>query len=84
VIRDGTLSDVADEVLFEADIPVGPAESVSINEIDELAVADEMDIEALIDDWERRAAERRREQNASMVDQVISEHRAETSRGERS
>jgi predicted RNase H-like nuclease (RuvC/YqgF family) len=84
VIRDGTLSDVADEVLFEADIPVGPAESVSINEIDELAVADETDIEALIDDWERRAAERRREQNASMVDQVISEHRAETSRGERS
>ena len=80
VIREGTLSEVADRVLFEAEIPVGPAESVSIREIDELAVADETDIEALIDDWERRAAERRRAENASMVDQLISEHRAETSR----
>ena len=77
VIRNGSLSDVADEVLFEAEVPVGPAESVTIQEIDELAVVDESAIETLIEEFHERAAERRREQNASMVDQLISEHRAE-------
>jgi len=77
VIRNGSLSDVADEVLFEAEVPVGPAESVTIQEIDELAVVDESAIETLIEESHERAAERRREQNASMVDQLISEHRAE-------
>jgi len=78
VLRDGGLSDVADELLFEAEIPVGPAEDVSIQEIDELAVVDESEIEAVIDDWEQRAAERERKQKASMVDELISEHRADT------
>jgi len=78
VLREGGLSDVADEVLFEAEIPVGPAEDVSIQEIDELAVVDDSEIEAVIDDWEERAAEREREQKASMVDELISEHRADT------
>ncbi len=77
VIRNGSLSDVADDVLFEAEVPVGPAESVTIQEIDELAVVDESAIETLIEEFHERAAERRREQNASMVDQLISEHRAE-------
>ena len=35
------------------------------------------EFEALIDDWERRAEERRRAENAEMVDRLISEHRAE-------
>ena len=77
VIRNGSLSDVADDVLFETEVPVGPAESVTIQEIDELAVVDESAIETLIEEFHERAAERRREQNASMVDQLISEHRAE-------
>jgi len=78
VLRGGGLSDAADEVLFEAGIPVGPAEDVSIQEIDELAVVDDAAIETVIDDWEERAEAREREQKASMVDELISEHRADT------
>ena len=77
VIRSGGLSDVADRILFDNEIPVGPAEDVTIQEIDELAVAREREIEALIDDWEARAEDRRRERKAEMVDEIISEHRAE-------
>jgi predicted RNase H-like nuclease (RuvC/YqgF family) len=74
----GDLSDVADRILFEHEIPVAPADDVAIQEVDELAVASEADVEAAIEDWERRAEARRKEQKASMVDQIISEHRAET------
>ncbi len=74
----GNLSGMADQILFEHDIPVAPADDVAIQEVDELAVASEADVEAAIDDWERRAEERRKERKASMVDQIISEHRAET------
>ena len=81
VIRGGGLSDAADEVLFEAGIPVGAAGDVSIQEIDELAVVDDDEIEAMIDDWEARAESREREAKASMVDELISEHRAETKGG---
>ena len=77
VLRSGGLSDAADEVLFEAEIPVGSAEDVSIQEIDELAVVDNEEIERVIEEWESRAAEREREAKASMVDELISEHRAE-------
>jgi len=78
VLRDGGgLSDVADRILFDHDIPVGPAEDVAMQEVDELAVARESDVEAVIEDWERRAADRERERKAEMVDQLISEHRAE-------
>ena len=77
----GNLSEVADRILFEHDIPVSPADDVAIQEVDELAVASEADVEAAIEDWERRAEERQKERKASMVDQIISEHRAET-RGE--
>lgn len=76
ILKHGGLSDSADEILFEAGVPVGSAEEVTIQEIDELAVARESEVEAVIDEWHDRAEERRREQNASMVDQVISEHRA--------
>jgi predicted RNase H-like nuclease (RuvC/YqgF family) len=77
VLREGGISDVASEVLFEADIPVWPAEDVTIREVDELAVARESEVVAAIEAWEDRAAEREREQTAELVDQVISEHRAE-------
>ena len=76
VLRSGGLSDAADAVLFDHGIPVGPAEDVKIQEVDELAVARESDVEAVIDDWEERAADRERQQTAAMVDEIISEHRA--------
>lgn len=81
VLRSGNLSEVADEVLFEAEIPVAPADGVTIQEIDELAVAKESEVESAIADWESRAEERQKEQQKEMVDQIISEHRAENRRG---
>ncbi|WP_394740905.1 DUF460 domain-containing protein [Natronococcus roseus] len=76
VLKEGGLSDVADEILFEAEIPVGPADDVAMQEVDELAVAREEDVEAVIDDWHGHAEERTRDRKAEMVDQLISEHRA--------
>jgi predicted RNase H-like nuclease (RuvC/YqgF family) len=76
VLRDGGLSDMADTILFEHDVPVAPAEMVTVQEVDELAVARESEVEEAIADWEERAAEREREQRAEMVDELISEHRA--------
>jgi len=77
VLRNGQLSEMADRVLFEHDVPVAPAELVTVQEVDELAVAREADVEDAIADWERRAAERERKRNAEMVDKLISEHRAD-------
>ncbi|RDI71718.1 DUF460 domain-containing protein [Halopelagius longus] len=74
----GGLSSEADEVLFEHEIPVGPADDVRLQEVDELAVAREADVAEVIEDWEDRAEERRKEQKEAMMDQIISEHRAET------
>ncbi|GAB7019204.1 DUF460 domain-containing protein [Halostagnicola bangensis] len=76
ILKDGGLSEAADRILFDADLPVGPAGDVAMQEVDELAVAREEDVEAVIDDWHERARDRRRDQKASMVDQLISEHRA--------
>jgi predicted RNase H-like nuclease (RuvC/YqgF family) len=77
VLRSGGLSDAADEVLFDRGIPVGPAGDVTIREVDELAVASESDVEAVVEDWRDRKAEREREQTETMVDSIISEHRAD-------
>jgi predicted RNase H-like nuclease (RuvC/YqgF family) len=77
VLRSGGLSDVAREVLFDREIPVGPADDVTIREVDELALANEPDVEAVVEDWRERKAERDREQKESMVDSIISEHRAD-------
>jgi hypothetical protein len=77
VLRNGGLSDVADRLLFERDVPVAPAEAVTVQEVDELAVARESEVEAAVDDWRERARERERERRAEMVDRLISEHRAE-------
>ena len=84
VIKDGTLSDQAREVLFEAEVPFGPADEVTVQEIDELAVAKESDVAAVVDDWEDRAANREQAETASMVDELISEHRAERRKEQRS
>jgi predicted RNase H-like nuclease (RuvC/YqgF family) len=77
VLKDGGLSDAADEVLFQHDVPVGPADDVAMQEVDELAVARESDVEAVISDWEERAEQRRKERKGEMVDKLISEHRAD-------
>ncbi|MEF8812611.1 MAG: DUF460 domain-containing protein [Halovenus sp.] len=77
VLRNGQLSDMADSVLFDRGIPVAPADLVTVQEVDELAVAREDDIEEAIADWEGRAEAREREQRAEMVDKLISEHRAD-------
>ncbi|GAB6879262.1 DUF460 domain-containing protein [Halorubrum gandharaense] len=78
VIRDGNLSQVADQVLFDHDIPVVPADDVPVREVDELAVAGEGDLEAAIEAWEERAADRRKAEQAEQLDRIISEHRAGT------
>jgi predicted RNase H-like nuclease (RuvC/YqgF family) len=80
VLKKGGLSEVAREILFDHDIPTAPAAEVTIEELDDLAVARENEVEAAIEGWRERAEERRREQNESMVDELISEHRAD--RGE--
>ena len=77
VLRSGGLSDAADEVLFDHEIPVGPADDVTVREVDELAVAREREVAAVVADWRERKAERERERKESMVDSIISEHRAD-------
>ncbi len=77
VLRTGQLSDMADAVLFENDIPVAPAELVTVQEVDELAVAREREVEDAIEDWHERARERKRQQRTELVDRLISEHRAD-------
>ncbi len=76
VIRDGNLADVADQVLFDHDVPVVPADAVPVREVDELAVADEAELEAALDDWERRAERRQKAEKQEHLDRIISEHRA--------
>jgi predicted RNase H-like nuclease (RuvC/YqgF family) len=77
VLREGNLSDAADAVLFDREVPVAPADAVELTEIDDLAVAPADDVAAAVEDWRDRAAERRREEQAEMVDRLISEHRAD-------
>jgi predicted RNase H-like nuclease (RuvC/YqgF family) len=72
----GAISDAADDLLFEHDVPIGPADDVTIQEVDELAVARESEVEQVIEDWEQRAREREKQRNEQMVDRLISEHRA--------
>jgi len=76
VIRDGNLSDVADQVLFDHGVPVVPADAVPVREVDELAVASEEAVAAALDDWERRAERRRKSEKQEHLDRIISEHRA--------
>ena len=76
VIRDGNLSEVADQVLFDHDVPVVPVDAVPVREVDELAVAEEAAIADAIDDWKQRAERRRKAEKAEHLDQIISEHRA--------
>ncbi len=76
VLKDGGLSEIADRILFDHDVPVGPADDVAMQEVDELAVAREDDVEGVIDGWHERARERKKRRKTAMVDRLISEHRA--------
>jgi predicted RNase H-like nuclease (RuvC/YqgF family) len=82
VLTEGGLSDATVEVFFERAVPHGPAADVTIQEVDDLAVARESEVDAVRDDWADRHAERKRERNAELVDKVISEHRAERGSGD--
>ncbi len=77
VLREGNLSDAADEVLFDHEVPVAPADAVEVNEIDDLGVASEAAVETAIADWRSRAEDRQHRERAEMVDRLISEHRAD-------
>jgi predicted RNase H-like nuclease (RuvC/YqgF family) len=77
VLREGNLSEAADAVLFDREVPVAPADAVEVTEIDDLGVAREADVERAVGDWRDRAAERRRAERAELVDRLISEHRAD-------
>jgi hypothetical protein len=81
VLRSGNLSEAADEVLFDHGVPVAPAGDVTIQEVDELAVARESEVAAAVDDWHDRAEQRRKQEKARMVDEIISEHRADSRGG---
>ncbi|WP_210409009.1 DUF460 domain-containing protein [Halorhabdus rudnickae] len=76
VLRTGGLTDVSDEVLFEEGVPVAPADSVTVQEVDELAVAREREVEAAIEEWREYRREREKARTEEMVDKLISEHRA--------
>jgi predicted RNase H-like nuclease (RuvC/YqgF family) len=81
VLRNGGLSDASDEVLFEERVPVADAEKVTVQEVDELAVARENEVEDAIEQWNDWVGDRKEERNKELVDQIISEHRA-SDRGE--
>lgn len=82
VLKNGGLSDVADEILFDNDVPVGPVDGVGLRMMDEFAIVREDDVEDVIADWEERAEERRRKRNAEMVDDLINEYRWRRQSGE--
>jgi predicted RNase H-like nuclease (RuvC/YqgF family) len=77
VLRAGNLSEAADEVLFDREVPVAPADAVDVTEVDDLGVAREAEVAAAVADWRDRAAERRQAERAELVDRLISEHRAD-------
>ncbi|GAA0295024.1 DUF460 domain-containing protein [Halarchaeum salinum] len=77
VLLDGETSDIAEEMLYEADVAFGGASDVSIREIDELAIAREDAVAAVEADYAERAKRRAQEETESMVDSIISEHRTD-------
>ena len=84
VLKRGGLSEQAKEVLHAESVPYGPAGEVTVREIDELAVADESEIETVLEGWRERAAEREQAETESMVEELISEHRADRQSEQRS
>jgi predicted RNase H-like nuclease (RuvC/YqgF family) len=78
VLLDGAgLSDVAEAILYEREVPFGPADAVETREVDELAVAREADVESVLEDWRERVRRYRHAENQQLVDRLISEHRAQ-------
>jgi predicted RNase H-like nuclease (RuvC/YqgF family) len=71
------LSGVAEAVLFDREVPFSPADAVETREVDDLAVASEADVVAVVEEWRDRAQRHRRAENEALVDRLISEHRAE-------
>ncbi len=80
LVGNGGLSDAADTVLFEHDVPVADADTVPTRRVDDLALARESDVEDAVEGWRERARERRRRRDQEMVDDLISEYRYERRR----
>ncbi|GGL45949.1 DUF460 domain-containing protein [Halocalculus aciditolerans] len=78
VLLDGRTSDIAEDVLYDRDVPFGPADDVSIREIDELAIADDSAVSAVEADYRERYEERERQEREQRLDSIISEHRADS------
>jgi len=81
VLKNGSMSDEADEILFDAGVPVGEADEVEMRRIDEFGIVRDEDIEDAVHRWEERAEERRLQRNEEMVDKLITEYRVERKRG---
>ena len=81
VLKNGAISTEADEILFDAGVPVADAEGIEMRRIDEFGIMREDDVQAAIQDWQERAEERRLQRAQETVDQLISEYRVERKRG---
>lgn len=81
VLKNGAMSTEADEILFDAGVPVADADGIEMRRIDEFGITREDDIEDAIGDWQERAEERRLKRAQETVDQLISEYRVERNRG---
>ena len=81
VLKNGSMSTEADEILFDAGVPVADAEGIEMRRIDEFGITREDDIEEAIQDWEERAEKRRLQRAEETVDKLISEYRVERKRG---
>lgn len=75
VLIAGGLSDASETVLWEAQVPIGSIDEVAMQEVDELAVARESDVDAVIERWHVQAEQRRLEQKRALVDELIDEQR---------
>jgi predicted RNase H-like nuclease (RuvC/YqgF family) len=80
VLKYGSMSTEADEILFDAEVPVADAEGIEMRRIDEFGIMREDDVSDAIERWEERAEERRLRRAQETVDQLISEYRVERKR----
>lgn len=75
VLKAGGLTDVARRTLLEGEVPLGEVDDVAMQEVDELAVARESDVEAVVEEWSQKEQERRLQRKRQLVDELIDEHR---------
>jgi len=81
VLKNGSMSTEADEILFDADVPVADADGIEMRRIDEFGITREGDVCEAIEGWQERAEERRLKRAQETVDKLISEYRVERKKG---